>query len=58
MDLNLQIQILKLPINEIFKGGNSKPRNPRMQTMLRLVGYGDNAGSGFPSILGAWEKEG
>lgn len=50
--------ILKLPINEIFKGGNSKPRNPRMQTMLRLVGYGDNAGSGFPSILGAWEKEG
>ncbi len=26
--------ILKLPIEEIFKGGNSKPRNPRLQTMF------------------------
>ena len=29
-----------------------------MQTMLRLVGFGDNAGSGFPTILDTWEKEG
>lgn len=29
-----------------------------MQTMLRMVGFGDNAGSGFPSILAAWEEEG
>jgi hypothetical protein len=29
-----------------------------MQTMLRMVGFGDNAGSGFPAILSAWEKEG
>ena len=50
--------ILKLPVEEIFKGGNSKPRNPRMQTMLRMVGFGDNAGSGFPTILRAWENEG
>lgn len=50
--------ILKLSKDEIFKGGNSKPRNPRMQTMLRLVGYGDNAGSGFPTILKVWEDEG
>ena len=35
--------------------GNSKSRNPRMQTMLRMVGFGDNAGSGFPAILNAWE---
>lgn len=47
---------LKLPIDEIFKGGNSKPRNPRMQTMLRMVGFGDNAGSGFPTILNVWKK--
>lgn len=50
--------ILKLPKEEIFKGGNSKPRNSRMQTMLRLVGYGDNAGSGFPSIVSTWAAEG
>ena len=29
-----------------------------MQTILRLVGYGDNAGSGFPTILEAWKNEG
>ena len=50
--------ILKLPIDEIFKGGNSKPRNPHMQTMLRMVGFGDNAGSGFPTILHVWNGEG
>lgn len=50
--------ILKLPIEEIFKGGNSKPRNPRMQTMFRMVGFGDNAGSGFPAILDTWKKAG
>ena len=48
--------ILKLPIEEIFRGGNSKPRNPRMQTMFRMVGFGDNAGSGFPAILNTWKK--
>lgn len=33
-------------------------RNPHMQTMLRLVGFGDNAGSGFPTILDVWKSEG
>ena len=28
-----------------------------MQTMLRLVGFGDNAGSGFPTILEVWKSE-
>ena len=50
--------ILKLPVEDIYRGGNSKSRNPRMQTMLRMVGFGDNAGSGFPAILDTWEKEG
>ena len=26
--------------------------------MLRLVGFGDNAGSGFPTILSVWKSEG
>ena len=42
----------------IYRGGNSKSRNPHMQTMLRLVGFGDNAGSGFPTILDVWKSEG
>ena len=49
---------LKLPLEDIYRGGNSKSRNPHMQTMLRLVGFGDNAGSGFPTILDVWKSEG
>ena len=46
---------LKLSVEEIFKGGNSKSRNPNMQLMLRMIGFGDNAGSGIPTILNAWK---
>ena len=38
------------------KGGYSilDVKEDNMQTMLRMVGFGDNAGSGFLSILAAW----
>ncbi len=49
---------LKLPKEQIYSGGNSKVRNPHMQTMLRMVGFGENAGSGFPDILRTWEENG
>ncbi len=49
---------LKLPKEQIYHGGESKARNPHMQTMLRMVGYGDNAGSGFPDILSIWKNYG
>ena len=45
-------------LEDIYRGGNSKSRNPHMQTMLRLVGFCDNAGSGFPTILDVWKSEG
>ena len=48
---------LKLPIMDIYAGGHSKARNPNMQAMLRMIGFGDNIGSGFPTILEAWKKE-
>ena len=48
---------LKLPIEDIMNGGNSKARNPRIQNMLRMIGYGDNIGSGYPTILKAWKDE-
>lgn len=50
--------LLKLAIEKIFEGGNSRARNPRMQNMLRMIGYGENIGSGFPKILSAWKKAG
>lgn len=50
--------VLKIPKEQIFRGGNSKARNPRIQSMLRMVGYGDNVGSGFPTILNAWQEQG
>lgn len=48
---------LKIPVMDIYAGGNSKARNPNIQSMLRMIGFGDNIGSGFPTILNAWKKE-
>ena len=50
--------LLKLPIEQIFEGGVSYARNPKIQNMLRMVGYGENLGSGFPLILDAWKQAG
>jgi predicted HTH transcriptional regulator len=49
--------LLKLPIEQIYSGGESKARNQRMQSMLRMIGYGENLGSGFPIILNAWNEK-
>ncbi len=49
--------LLKLPIEQIYNGGESKARNQRMQNMLRMIGYGENLGSGFPLILNAWNEK-
>lgn len=50
--------ILKLALGDIYRGGNSKSKNSHMQTLLRLVGFGNNAESGFPTILDMWKSEG
>lgn len=49
--------LLKLPLEQIYAGGESKARNQRMQHMLRMIGYGENLGSGFPLILNAWQEK-
>jgi len=49
---------LRLPIEKIYDGGTSRARNPRVQNMLRMIGYGENLGSGFPLILSAWKEAG
>ncbi len=48
---------LKIELESILKGGNSKSRNPRIQKMFSLIGLGDGAGSGFPKILAAWNEQ-
>ena len=50
--------LLRLPIEQIFEGGVSYASNPKIQNMLRMVGYGENLGSGFPLILDAWKQAG
>ena len=39
----------------LFEGGVSYARNPKIQNMLRMIGYGENVGSGFPTIISAWK---
>lgn len=48
---------LKLPVQAIYEGGHSIARNPKIQNMFRMIGLGDNIGSGFPTILKAWGEE-
>ncbi len=48
---------LKLPVQAIYEGGHSVARNPRIQTFFRMIGIGDNIGSGFPTILKVWGEE-
>lgn len=48
---------LKLPVQDIYEGGHSVARNPHIQTFFRMIGVGDNIGSGFPTILSAWGEE-
>jgi len=49
-------RLLKLPVEAIYRGGNSKARNPKIQNMLRMIGFGENVGSGFPKIIAAWKE--
>ena len=48
--------LLKLPVETIYRGSNSKARNPKIQNMLRMIGFGENVGSGFPKIIAAWKE--
>ena len=48
---------VKLPIESVYQGGVSRARNPRMQNMLRMIGFGENLGTGFPTMVDAWQKK-
>lgn len=48
---------LKIPVADIYRGGTSKCRNPYIQNMFRMIGFGENIGSGFSKILKAWKDQ-
>jgi predicted HTH transcriptional regulator len=43
-------------VEEYYAGSRSKCRNPLLQTMFRLVGYGEKAGSGADIIARGWAE--
>jgi len=50
--------LLRVPWSVAVQGNASDPRNPSLQKMFQLVGFGDRAGSGVPKITLAWREEG
>lgn len=47
-----------IPVQDVYAGGVTWARNPLIQTMFRLIGFGESIGSGFPTILEAWQNKG
>ena len=49
--------LLRIPTEEIYRGGTSDCRNRRLQTMFQHVGAAEKAGTGFSAILQAWAEQ-
>lgn len=49
--------LLRLPVEQIYAGEETRTRNQRIQTMSRMIGFGENLGSGFPLILSVWNEK-
>ena len=49
--------LLRLPVEQIYAGNETRARNQRLQNMFRMIGLGENLGSGFPLILNAWNEK-
>ena len=49
--------LLKIPVEQIYAGYETRARNQRIQNMFRMIGLGENLGSGFPLILSACNEK-
>lgn len=49
---------LRISRERIYDGDFTHARNRTIQLMFRMIGYGDNIGSGFQKILAAWKSLG
>ena len=49
--------LMRIPVEAALKGGESDCRNRTLHKMFRLVGVGEQAGSGIPKILQDWNSQ-
>jgi hypothetical protein len=49
---------LRLPIEQVIRGGESDCRNRVLHQMFLLIGLGERGGSGMPKIYSGWKSEG
>jgi len=49
--------VMRIPLEDAWRGGLSDCRNRNLQKMFQLIGLGEQAGSGLPTILRAWKEE-
>lgn len=49
--------LMRVPIEQAVRGGDSDCRNRLIQKMFQFVGAGDQAGSGVPRIFGVWKTQ-
>ncbi len=50
--------LLRISPERIYNGEFTQARNGTIQKILRMLGYGDNIGSGFHKIMTAWKNLG
>ncbi|MDR1279669.1 MAG: putative DNA binding domain-containing protein [Opitutaceae bacterium] len=48
--------LMRIPVDVALKGGKADCRNRTLHKMFRLVGVGEQAGSGIPKILHGWRS--
>ncbi|MEM1044096.1 MAG: RNA-binding domain-containing protein [Bacteroidota bacterium] len=48
---------LRIPPGRVRAGGTSDCRNRNLQKMFQMIGAAEQAGSGFPTIVGAWKDQ-
>ena len=50
--------VFRIDINEAISGGASDPRNATLIKIFNLIGIGERAGSGVPSLFENWRQAG
>ncbi|MCE4553892.1 RNA-binding domain-containing protein [Roseateles cellulosilyticus] len=48
---------LRLPLEQVIRGGESDCRNRILHQMFLLIGLGERGGSGMPRIYGGWKSQ-
>jgi len=48
---------LRLPLEQVLRGGESDCRNRILHQMFLLIGAGERGGSGMPRIYGGWRSQ-